>query len=130
MLHRTIYGSLERFFGILIEHYAGAFPLWISPVQIAILPISETQVEYANEIKNRLEEVNENFRIELDDRSESIGKKIREASMDKIPYQIIIGQKEVDAGVVAVRTREGEDLGQMSFEDFSKKITEQIKNKK
>lgn len=128
-IHRVIYGSLERFIGLLIEHYAGAFPLWLSPVQIAILPISENQVAYAGEMRDRLLAENEDLRIEVDIRSESIGKKIREATMQKIPYQIIIGQKEVDAGVVAVRTREGQDLGQMSLEDFGKKITEQIRNK-
>lgn len=130
VIHRVIYGSLERFIGLLIEHYAGAFPLWMSPVQITVLPISENQVAYCGEIRDRLLVENENLRIEVDERAESIGKKIREATMEKIPYQLIIGQKEVDAGVVAVRTREGEDLGQMSLEDFSKKIEEQIKDKK
>ena len=130
MVHAAIMGAIERFLAILIEHTAGVFPLWLSPVQISVLPISENQVAYAGELKSRLLAENENLRIELDDRNESIGKKIREATMDKIPYQLIVGQKEIDAGVVAVRTREGDDLGQMSLEEFAKKIKEQILAKK
>jgi threonyl-tRNA synthetase len=130
VIHRVIYGSLERFIGLLIEHYAGAFPLWISPVQISILPISENQAGYAEEVREMLLAKNENLRIEVDARGESIGKKIREASMQKIPYQIILGQKEIEAKVLAVRSREGEDLGQMSLEDFAEKVQQEIKNKK
>lgn len=130
VVHRVIYGSLERFVGLLIEHYAGAFPLWLSPVQISILPISENQAAYAGEVRDRLLAENENLRIEVDARGESIGKKIREAAMQKIPYQIILGQKEVDAGVLSVRTREGQDLGQMAFADFAAKIQTDISEKK
>lgn len=129
-IHRVIYGSLERFIGLLIEHYAGAFPLWIAPVQIAILPISENQAAYAGEIRDRLLAENENLRIEVDARGESIGKKIREATMQKIPYQIILGQKEVDAGVLSVRTREGEDLGQMGMSEFMERLGQEIKERK
>ncbi len=130
VVHRVIYGSLERFIGLLIEHYAGAFPLWISPVQISILPISENQTAYAGEIYSQLLEANDNLRIEVDTRGESIGKKIRESSMQKVPYQIIIGQKELEAKMVAIRTREGEDLGQMSLEEFIKKVQTEIREKK
>lgn len=130
MIHRAILGSFERFLGVLIEHYAGAFPLWLSPIQIAILPISDKQLDYAHNVRAQLLSQNENLRVEVDARAESIGKKIREATLQKIPYQIIVGEKEVAANVVVVRTREGQDLGQMSAEDFSKKILEQIKDKK
>jgi threonyl-tRNA synthetase len=128
-IHRVIYGSMERFLGLLIEHYAGSFPLWLSPVQISILPISENQLNYAKSVKDQLASANDNLRIEIDERNESIGKKIREATLQKIPYQIIVGEKEVAANLVAVRTRSGEDLGQMSVEEFGKKLFEEIKNK-
>ncbi|MBL8030087.1 MAG: threonine--tRNA ligase [Candidatus Doudnabacteria bacterium] len=128
-VHRVIYGSLERFMGLLIEHYAGNFPLWLSPVQFALLPISEKQNHFAEKIKKQLLEHNENLRIEIDERSESIGKKIREATMQKVPYQMILGEKEVEANKLAVRTREGKDLGQMDIDEFIKKITEEIKRK-
>lgn len=130
VIHRALLGSFERFLAILIEHYAGAFPLWLSPVQISILPISENQAAYAGEIRDRLLAENENLRIEVDARGESIGKKIREATMQKIPYQIILGQKEVDAGVLSVRTREGQDLGQMAFADFAFRLQKEIQEKK
>lgn len=93
-IHRVIYGSLERFIGLLIEHYAGSLPLWLSPVQVKILPISRKQNVYAKKVMKELGIMNQELRIELDDRDESIGKKIREASMQKIPYQIIVGEKE------------------------------------
>ncbi|MEK7161849.1 MAG: threonine--tRNA ligase [Patescibacteria group bacterium] len=130
MLHAAIMGAIERFLSILIEHTAGAFPLWLSPVQISILPISENQTAYAGEIYEKLISSNEDWRIEVDARGESIGKKIRESSIQKVPYQIIIGQKELDAKLIAVRTREGQDLGQMSLGDFIKKIETEIKEKK
>ncbi|MFA5990751.1 MAG: threonine--tRNA ligase [Candidatus Doudnabacteria bacterium] len=130
MIHAAIMGSIDRFLSILIEHTAGAFPLWLSPVQIAILPISENQTAYAGEIYAQLISSNEDLRVEVDARGESIGKKIRESSMQKVPYQIIIGQKELDAKLIAVRTREGIDLGQMSLESFIEKIQTEIKEKK
>ena len=130
VIHRALLGSFERFLAILIEHYAGAFPLWLSPVQVSILPISENQNAFAREIKDKLSAVSGDWRIEVDARDESIGKKIREATMQKVPYQIILGQKEADAGVLSVRTREGEDLGQMSLEAFAEKLQKQIAEKK
>jgi threonyl-tRNA synthetase len=129
-IHRVIYGSLERFIGLLIEHYAGAFPLWLSPIQVSILPISEQYNEYAETVKNNLQLVISDLRVEIDSRSESIGKKIREATMQKIPYQIIVGEKEVEAQAVSVRLRDGTDLGQMSVKDLAEKLNVEIKEKK
>ncbi len=130
VIHRALIGSFERFMGILIEHYAGALPLWLSPVQVAILPISRKQNAYAKKVLKELRMQNEEFRIELDDRDESIGKKIREASMQKIPYQLILGDKEVKAKKVAVRTREGKDSGAMALKKFVEKIQTEIEKKK
>lgn len=130
MLHAAIMGSTERFLSILIEHTAGNFPLWLSPVQISILPISEHQIEYAKKVRDELLASNENLRIEIDDRNESIGKKIREASMQKIPYQVILGEKEVEANKVAIRHRDGTDLGQISVQEFADKIKAEISEKK
>lgn len=130
VVHRVIYGSLERFIGLLIEHYAGALPLWLSPVQAAILPISKKQNAYAKKVHKELLSMLPDLRLELDDRDESIGKKIREASMQKIPYQIIVGEKEVKGKKIAVRTREGKDLGAMPLKKFIVKIQAEIEKKK
>jgi len=116
MLHRAIVGSMERFIGILIEHYAGAMPLWLAPVQIAVLNISEGQANYAIRVTAGLKQAG--FRCEADLRNEKITYKIREHSLQKLPYQLIVGEKEKAAEKVAVRTRSGEDLGQMSLPDF------------
>ncbi len=113
MLHRAILGSLERFIGILIEHHAGAFPLWLAPVQMVVMNISQAQEEYAVEVSKTL--LKAGFRVESDLRNEKITYKIREHSLQKLPYQLIVGDKEMAAGLVAVRTRQGEDLGQMSI---------------
>jgi threonyl-tRNA synthetase len=129
VIHRSSIGALERIFAFLIEKYAGNFPLWLSPVQLAVLPISENQNDYANKVANELRSKNSELRIEIDQRSESIGKKIREATMQKIPYLIIVGQKEVEAGLVSVRSRSGQDLGQMKLEEFVEKIQKEIENK-
>lgn len=129
MLHAAIMGSTERFLSILIEHTAGAFPLWLSPVQVAILPISDKQIDYAKSIRDQLVAADGNLRVELDERAESVGKKIREASLQKIPYQIIVGEKELEAKKIAVRLRDGTDLGQMGLEEFGEKIQTEIKNK-
>ena len=138
MLHAAIMGSIERFFSILIEHTGGAFPLWLSPVQVAILPISKKQNAYARKIEKELRIADCGLRIELDDRDESVGKKIREATMQKIPYQIILGEKEAKSGKagsrsawkIAVRTREGKDLGTMALKKFVEKIRLEIEKKK
>ncbi len=128
VIHRVIYGSLDRFIGILIEHYAGAFPLWLSPVQVVVAPISDSQQKYAAEFCDKLKE--ENIRVELYDQNETIGKKIREAEMQKVPYIAVIGQKEVDAMAVAVRKRGQGDLGQMKADEFIKQLKKEVAEKK
>jgi len=120
MLHRAIVGSMERFIGILIEHYAGAMPLWLAPVQVAVLNISEHQGEYAASVTEKLQKAG--FRALADLRNEKITYKIREHSMQKLPYQVIVGDKEVAANVVAVRTRSGDDLGQMGLDVFMARL--------
>ena len=127
MIHRALMGSLERFFGVLIEHYAGAFPVWLSPVQAVIMTITDSQIEYAKGIVELLKK--EGIRTEPDFRGEKIGFKIREAQLMKTPYMLIIGDKEVKAGAVAVRTRKGEDLGQIKAEDFLARIKKEIEEK-
>ena len=125
MLHRAIVGSMERFIGILIEHYAGAMPLWLAPVQIAVLNISEGQADYAIRVTAGLKQAG--FRCEADLRNEKITYKIREHSLQKLPYQLIVGEKEKAAEKVAVRTRSGEDLGQMSLPDFIARLRSEAK---
>ncbi len=125
MLHRAIVGSFERFIGILIEHYAGAFPLWLSPQQVVVLSITERQAEYAAVVRNKL--VNQGFRVIADLRNEKISYKIREHSLQKLPYQLVVGDKEVQAGTVAVRTRSGEDLGAMTLEAFTARLQAEAK---
>jgi threonyl-tRNA synthetase len=125
MLHRAIVGSFERFIGILIEHYAGAFPLWLAPHQIVVMNITERQAEYASTIKNKL--VNQGFRAISDLRNEKISYKIREHSLQKLPYQLVVGDKEMQAETVAVRTRSGEDLGAMSLEAFTERLQAEAK---
>ena len=130
MLHAAIMGSIDRFLSILIEHTAGAFPLWLSPVQVSILPISKKQNAYARKILKELGSLNQELRIEMDDRDESVGKKIREASMQKIPYQLILGEKELKTKKISVRAREGKDLGIMSLKKFGEKLKTEIEKKK
>jgi len=124
MIHRAIFGSFDRFIGIITEHYAGAFPLWLSPVQVRILPIADAHHEYAKEVLNKFEEAG--IRVELDDRQEKIGYKIREAQLQKIPYMIILGDKEVEANAVGVRSRKAGDIGQMGVEEFIAKLKEEV----
>jgi threonyl-tRNA synthetase len=124
MLHRAIVGSMERFIGILIEHYAGALPLWLSPVQVAVLNISEHQSEYAESVAKELVEAG--FRASADLRNEKITYKIREHSMQKLPYQVIVGDKEVAANMIAVRIRGGGDLGQMSLDSFVTRLRSEL----
>jgi threonyl-tRNA synthetase len=121
MLHRAILGSFERFIGILIEHHGGAMPLWLAPVQAVIMNITEHQEEYAGQVQREL--LGAGFRAEADLRNEKISYKIREHSLQKLPYQVIVGDKEVAARKVAVRTRRGEDLGQMSLADFISRLS-------
>ena len=116
MIHRVVLGSMERFIGVLTEHYAGAFPFWLSPVQVIVLPIADRHAEYAKEVVRVLED--QGIRAELDGRNEKVGFKIREAQMQKIPFMLVIGDKEVEAKTIAVRSREKSDLGAMSIEKF------------
>lgn len=127
MIHRVIFGSIERFIAILTEHFAGAFPVWLAPVQVIVMPISEKQAEYAEKLVKRLEELE--IRAEADLRSEKIGYKIREAQLQKIPYMLVVGDKEVENGAVAVRDRKEGDKGTMGFEDFLTQITKEINDK-
>ncbi len=126
MLHRAILGSMERFIGILIEHHAGAFPLWLSPVQLVLMNISQAQEEYAREVGQLLRDAG--IRVQLDLRNEKITYKIREHSLQKLPYQLIVGDKEVSGRLIAVRTRSGEDLGQMSLDSFIQRLKSEIES--
>jgi threonyl-tRNA synthetase len=124
MLHRAILGSLERFIGILIEHYAGNFPLWLAPVQVVVMSITDAQAGYAVEVTEALKK--QGFRVISDLRNEKITYKIREHSMQRVPYQLIVGEKERAQGMVAVRIRGGEDLGQMSLDDLMARMREEM----
>ncbi len=128
MIHRVAFGSIERFIGILIEHFAGAFPTWLAPVQVKVLPISEKFLDYGEKIRKELDAAG--IRAELDVRSEKIGYKIREAQSQKIPYMLVVGAKEEEQGLVAVRTRQGGDQGQKTLGDFLAEIQTEIKEKK
>jgi threonyl-tRNA synthetase len=128
MLHRAIVGSLERFIGMLIEHHAGALPAWLAPVQVAVLNITDGQADYARQVVKALQ--NQGLRVELDERNEKITYKIREHSMQKLPYILVVGEKEKAAGAVAVRARGNQDLGAMSLEAFSARIAEDIAGKR
>ncbi len=127
MLHRTIFGSIERFMGILIEHYAGAFPTWLAPVQAKILPISDKYNDYAEKVKKQLEGMD--IRVEMDTRSEKIGYKIREAQLQKIPYMLVVGEKEIEASAVSVRQRAEGDMGSKSVDEVAKEILLKVKNR-
>ncbi len=127
MIHRALLGSLERFFGILIEHYGGAFPVWLAPVQAVIIPITDRQHEYARKCYGQLRQAS--VRVHLDDRSEKIGYKIREAETQKVPYMIIVGDREMENGLVSVRKRRQGDMGQLSIEEFLANIQKEIDEK-
>ncbi len=124
MVHRAILGSLERFIGILIEHYAGKFPLWLSPRQVRVIAVSDTYLPYAKEVAERLEAGG--LVVELDQRNETVGKKIREAQLDRVNYQLVVGEREVEAGTVSVRTRGNEQLGALAVDDFLARCLEEI----
>lgn len=127
MIHRVVFGSIERFIGILIEHYAGAFPAWIAPVQVQVMNITDAQADYVEEVARTLKE--NNIRVECDIRNEKIGYKIREAQMQKVPYMIILGDKEMKDKNISVRSRKEGDIGAMSLEDFILKLKEEIDKK-
>jgi threonyl-tRNA synthetase len=116
MVHRALWGSVERFFGVLIEHYAGAFPAWLAPVQVAVLPLSEKTIEYARKITQQMKDAG--FRVHLDDRNEKLQGKIRDAQLQKIPYMLVLGGREAEAGTVGVRHRAKGDLGPRPVDQF------------
>ena len=123
MIHRALFGSIERFFGVLIEHYAGAFPLWLAPVQVAVLPITDRINDYADSVAAELRKAG--FRVESNTRSDKIGAKIRDAQMQKVPYMLVLGDQELEGNKVAVRERKQGDIGAMSLEEFKEMITQQ-----
>ena len=127
MVHRALYGSVERFFGILIEHYAGAFPLWLAPVQIVVMPITDRQLEYAQKVHARLEVAG--LRSHLDDRKEKVQLKIRDAQMQKVPYMLVVGDREAESGAVAVRHRKHGDLGAKPLEQFVEEVVKLVETK-
>lgn len=124
MLHRAVLGSFERFIGVLIEHFGGVMPAWLAPVQVMVMNITDKQAEYCEKVKESLK--NKGFRAEADLRNEKIGFKIREHTLQKVPYLLVVGDKEVESGTVAVRTRGGEDLGTMTFDDFSSHLSQDV----
>ncbi|MBS6981918.1 MAG: threonine--tRNA ligase [Oscillibacter sp.] len=126
MIHRALLGSIERFIGVITEHFAGAFPAWLSPVQVKLLPVTDRAMDYAKNVAAQLD--SQGFRVEVDGRNEKIGKKIREATLEKIPFMLVVGDRDMEAGTVSVRTRTGEDLGAMSLADFAAKLHEIYQN--
>ena len=127
MIHRVVFGSVERFIGVLIEHFAGAFPLWLSPVQAAVLPIADRHADRAHEIEAELKKYG--IRVKVDDRSEKIGYKIREAQLQKTPYMLVVGDKEVDNGTVSVRHRGEGDIGSMELSSLCDRLADEVKTK-
>ncbi len=123
MLHRVVLGAIERFMGVLIEHYAGRFPVWLAPVQVLILTITDGQDAYAAELRDMLRQ--EDIRVEVDDRNEKLGLKIREGTMRKIPYLIIIGKKEVESNTISVRSRDGEETKGVVPSEFASRVKEE-----
>jgi threonyl-tRNA synthetase len=120
MIHRALMGSFERFIGMLIEHYAGEFPVWLAPVQAIVLPVSDRHLDYAREVKDQLGD----FRVEVDERTESIGRKIRDAELRKVPYMLIVGDREVENNQVAARRHREGDQGALSLETVREKLAE------
>ncbi len=127
MIHRALLGSIERFIGVITEHFAGAFPTWLNPVQVKVLPVTDRAAEYAAQISRSLGA--QNFRVEVDGRNEKIGKKIREAQLEKIPYMLVVGDRDMEAGTVSVRHRAEGDLGAMSLENFTAMLRQVVDNK-
>jgi threonyl-tRNA synthetase len=127
MVHRALFGSIERFFGVLIEHYAGAFPLWLAPVQVAVLPITDRINEYAESVAAELRKAG--LRVDVNVRSDKIGAKIRDAQLQKIPFMLVLGDREMEDGKVAVRERTKGDIGAMSLDDFREMATRLVKTR-
>ncbi|MBD5118820.1 MAG: threonine--tRNA ligase [Clostridiales bacterium] len=127
MIHRVVLGSIERFIGVITEHFAGAFPAWLAPVQVKVLPVTDRAEEYAKEVAAKLDELG--FRCEVDMRSEKIGKKIREATLEKVPYMLVVGDRDMENGTVSPRHRSGEDLGAMGLDAFAALLGEEVKRR-
>ena len=127
MIHRVVFGSIERFIGILTEHFAGAFPIWLAPVQFELMPIADRHNEFTAKVAAELKK--RGIRVEVDDRSEKIGFKIREAQLQKIPYMLVIGDKEVETENVSIRCRKRGDIGTMSVSDFCDMVEKEIREK-
>src|SRR5581483_5181261 len=127
MVHRALFGSVERFFGVLIEHYAGAFPVWLSPVQVVMVPIAERHTEYANKVADQLKAIG--VRVEVDARNEKMNAKIREHAMQKVPFMLVVGDKEAEANQVNVRTRGQEKTETVATEEFVSRIQKLIEEK-
>ena len=127
MVHRTVLGSMERFLASLIEHYGGAFPAWLAPVQVVVIPVADRHLDYAHSLEAELK--NDGVRVEVDARSERVNLKIRQAQLDKVPYMLVVGDKEVATSTVSVRLRSGEQLPSQSLDSFKKTVTIAIANK-
>jgi threonyl-tRNA synthetase len=127
MIHRALLGSMERFMGVLIEHYAGAFPVWLSPVQATLIPIADRHLPYISEVAKKLEDAG--LRVQIDDRSERMNAKIRDAQNQKIPYMLVVGDQEVSQGQVALRLRSGENPGPMDLQAFIEKAQQDVKKR-
>jgi threonyl-tRNA synthetase len=127
MIHRALLGSLERFMGILIEHYAGAFPLWLAPVQAVLIPITDRHIEFANGVRAELESAG--VRVQVDDSGDRMNAKIRNAQLQKVPYMLVVGDREQKSGTVAVRMRSGEDLGAMAVGDVKRRFVEEVESR-
>ena len=128
MIHRVVYGSIERFIGVITEHFAGAFPTWLSPVQVKILPVTDRAIEYADGIKDKL--TDQGFRVEVDKRNEKTGRKIRDAQLEKVPYMIVVGDRDIEAATLAPRHRSEGDLGTMSYDQFLAILKDDVDNKR
>ena len=127
MIHRVVLGSIERFIGVITEHFAGAFPTWLAPVQVKVLPLTDRTAQICDNIASELDELG--LRVEVDHRNEKLGYKIREAQLQRIPYMLVVGDRDVENGVVSVRSRKGGDLGAMTLDAFKEKILEEVKTR-
>ena len=127
MIHRVVLGSIERFIGVITEHFAGAFPTWLAPVQVKVLPLTDRTSQVCDDIASELDKLG--LRVEVDHRNEKLGYKIREAQLQRIPYMLVVGDRDVENGVVSVRSRKGGDLGAMTLDAFKEKILEEVKTR-
>ena len=127
MIHRVCFGSIERFIGILIEHFAGKFPVWLAPVQVKVIPVSEKSMDYAAGVYEKLKKAG--IRVELDYKDEKVGYKIRQAQLEKVPYMLVLGEKEAAGGAITVRSRDKGDLGTAQLDDFIEDVKRRIKTR-